>query len=266
MSEFSGFNTFRTSLRTLVERGPALVIMFLFLGVISILGWDAAAAYSQTLQINAAAVIVLLLGSATAIALNTLVDSSTKIELSSMYLTDYKGIIWTTASLILGLALVDALLVLSSSLFWLPLVTREPYITMLVLGELSLTLTEWYAVIVQVLSVLLTLYLAARCMVFPALVAVENENAITALRRSWHSTQNHRLTVTLLLITALIGTSIAVGLGIIAAPVVMQMIQNVTAQSLLVLTASATAFGLFTAIGTVYLLSVVATAYSNLEH
>lgn len=259
MTEFSAVRTFRASMRATMERGAALVVLFFLLGVTGFLAWNAAAAYAFEFQVVVAVFTALFCAGAAVISLNMLIDSSTKIKLSSLYVMDYKGIVWTTTTLILGWAVLELLFITSSALFWIPVVNEEPYLTTLLAGG-TLSLPAWYALIVQVQSLLLMLYLKSRFMLFPVFVAVENKSAVAAMKTSWDTTRGHVVKLALLLVVA---TGVMTGftvIGMRTAPVVTAAVAGLHPYAVQVAVSGTATF--FSAIGVVFLLAVLATTYS----
>lgn len=251
------------SLLTAWERGVSLVLMFFFLGVAAVLVWIGAGAYDVGMQIAAGIVGVLVWAGAMMIALNILIDSDTKIVLSSMYVTDYKGIVWTTTSFLAGAMFLAALLTASSALLWIPRymgVTDQ--LIALLMAPRTLSLTQAYVLIVQAQALLLTGYLAARFMLFPVYVAVESNTFRGALKNSWVATRNHVPQLVVSLVVTVASPVTAVHAGIVASPHVVTYLQAVPLPVSAGRVAVTGTVVLFLALGCVVALSVLATAYS----
>lgn len=265
MAAVSTLHVIRESVRTAWERGPALLVLFLFLGVVTGLSWIGLGQRWPELRFAAAILGAVLWCGASVIALNTLVDSGTKIELSSMYLTDYKGIVWTTSTLILGSVLITVLLAVSSALFWLPVslnITEHVYT--LLAGE-ALRLAEWYLVLVQVQSLLLTIYVGARLMVFPAYVAVESTSLREAYRKSWVDTDGHTFRLAPLVVLGAVILPTFLYSGLWTMPRIVDTATNLVASPYVIAITSVVTLVFFAAAGAVLTLSLVATAYSAVK-
>lgn len=266
MTSLSTLHVIGKSIRTTLERGPALVVMFLFLGVTGYLTWNAAAPYGFKARAAVAAVVAILWAAADVIALNTLIDSDTKLKLSSMYLTDYKGIVWTTATLILGAAVFKALLLICAALFILPFLTEGvSLLVMLIRDPYLLTLPQWYVLVVQIQSLLLAVYVATRFMLFPVYVAVESTSFLSGMKQSAAATHGHVSRLAPVMLLAAFSAPAFLVAGPSVEPAVLEAVMRFGSVPYLGELVTGGTYTLFLAVGTVTALSFLATAYSQFK-
>lgn len=264
MAAFSVFRILWKSIRKTVGRGPTLIVLFLFLGVTSYLTWNAAAAYGRIAQAAVAVTTGILWTAACIIATNTLVDSETKLELSSMYLTDYKGIAWTTATMVLATLLFDAAILLCAALFLLPFMFGDgtALVRQVVAAPRTLSLTQGYVLLVQVQSLLLATYVGTRLLLYPAYVAVESKSFLDAMRASVDATQGHVGRLAPVLLVAAAAVPVALAGSIRAVPVVLSRLARFSGVPYLEQVAVGGVYALCIGTGAVFALALVATAYS----
>lgn len=265
MGAVSGTKILGESVKTFLERGPALVLLFLFPGTVGLLAWRGFS-YSFKLQIVAAIGTALFWVAASAISLNMLIDSSTEIQLSSMYLTDYNGILWTTAAFLLNGLVIDAMVLGAAYLFLAPfLLGHTSYVYTLLSGSYMLSLPEWYVLLVQLQSALLTVYVMARFLIAPVFIAVEHEGPWSALRLSWQHTAGNVAQLALPTLAAPASLALAVYAAIRITPRITTFVSQLQIHPYVAHTAFAAGSAFFAAIGTVFALSLLATAYSTLR-
>lgn len=267
MTAVSTFHILWKGIKKVPERGPTLVVLFLFLGVTSYLGWDAAAAYGVTAQAAVAITAGVLVTAACLITTNTLVDSGTKIELSSMYLTDYRGIAWTTATMLLGTLLFDVIMLLCAALFLLPFIIGDGVVLLdqLLTAPQALQLSQLYVLFVQLQSLLLTIYVGTRLMVYPVVIAVESTSFFKAMKHSAAMTQGHVLRLAPVLLVAAAAVPAVLVAGVRTGAMVLTELTRFGTVPYMEQIVVGSVYGLFLGIGAVFILALTATAYSALK-
>lgn len=265
MGAVSGTDIVERSAKTFLERGPALILLFLFPGTVGALIWRA---FPASFEIQMAALIAtgLFWVGASAISLNILIDSSTKIQLSSMYLTDYKGILWTTAASLLNGLILDVMIFGAASLFLAPFfLGYTNHIYTLLTGSYALTLPEWYVLLIQLQSAALTVYVAARFLISSVFIAVEHKRPWNALKASWQHTAGNVTQLALPTLAAPVSLALAVYAVLNIAPRIAMIVSQLQIHPYLTYTAFGAASAFFAALGTVFTLSILATTYSALK-
>lgn len=244
----------RTALSRTLRKAPQLLVLYLVVGATGILLLDAAFDYTWLLYGAIGAIYALFWTGAEVITLNLLTESVERdTSIAAMYETSYRGIGWTTGHLLLGWLIYGAAVFVALLPALLELFTVTPFTTAPVV---SIGITAG--------STVLAGYIALRLLLFPVHVAVENMDAVTALRTSSAMTTDHVGTMTAALL-AVVGVMAVAGYGLIAvSQTVLPQTALAAVYPYLLRTVEGVAVALIAGLGTVSKLACITAAHDTI--